>query len=69
MLMIAVCVFAAFIIISCVNADRFGRRRVITISSVLLVVFALLFPYLLDSGVVGQRNFAATCCSCASVSP
>lgn len=60
MLMIAVCVFAAFIIISCVNADRFGRRRVITISSVLLVVFALLFPYLLDSGVVGQRNFAAT---------
>ena len=60
MLMIAVCVFAAFIIISCVNADRFGRRRVITISSVLLVVFALLFPYLLDSGVVGQRNFVAT---------
>ena len=60
MLMIAVCVFAAFIIISCVNADRFGRRRVITISSVLLVVFVLLFPYLLDSGVVGQRNFAAT---------
>lgn len=60
MLMIAVCVFAAFIIISCVNADRFGRRRVITISSVLLVVFALLFPYLLDSGVVGQRNFATT---------
>ena len=60
MLMIAVCVFAAFIIISCVNADRFGRRRVITFSSVLLVVFALLFPYLLDSGVVGQRNFAAT---------
>lgn len=59
-LMIAVCVFAAFIIISCVNADRFGRRRVITISSVLLVVFALLFPYLLDSGVVGQRNFATT---------
>ena len=26
MLMIAVCVFAAFIIISCVNADKFGRK-------------------------------------------
>lgn len=60
MLMLAICVFAAFIVISCVNADRFGRRRVITFSSVLLVVFALLFPYLLDSGVVGQRNFVAT---------
>ena len=60
MLMLAICVFAAFIVISCVNADRFGRRRVITFSSVLLVVFALLFPDLLDSGVVGQRNFVAT---------
>lgn len=60
MLMLAICVFAAFIVISCVNADRFGRRRVITFSSVLLVVFALLFPYLLDSDVVGQRNFVAT---------
>ena len=33
MLMIAVCVFAAFIVISCVNADKFGRKRVIIISS------------------------------------
>lgn len=58
MLMIAVCVFAAFIVISCVNADKFGRKRVIIISSCCLVAFALLFPYLLDSAVVGQRNFA-----------
>ena len=59
MLMVAICVFAAFIVISCVNADKFGRKRVIVFSSVLLVVFALLFPFLLDSNVVGQRNFVA----------
>ena len=59
MLMIAVCVFAAFIGISCVNADKFGRKRVIVISSCCLVAFALLFPFLLDPSVVGQRNFAA----------
>lgn len=58
MLMIAVCVFAAFIVISCVNADKFGRRRVIIISSCCLIAFALLFPFLLDPAVVGQRNFA-----------
>lgn len=58
MLMIAVCVFAAFIIISCVNADKFGRKRVIVISSCCLIAFALLFPFLLDPAVVGQRNFA-----------
>ena len=58
MLMIAVCVFAAFIVISCVNADKFGRKRVIIISSYCLIAFALLFPFLLDPAVVGQRNFA-----------
>lgn len=58
MLMIAVCVFAAFIVISCVNADKFGRKRVIVISSCCLIAFALLFPFLLDPAVVGQRNFA-----------
>ena len=57
MLMI-VCVFAAFIVISCVNADKFGRKRVIIISSCCLIAFALLFPFLLDPAVVGQRNFA-----------
>ena len=58
MLMIAVCVFAAFIVISCVNADKFGRKRVIIISSCCLIAFALMFPFLLDPAVVGQRNFA-----------
>ena len=58
MLMIAVCVFAAFIVISCVNADKVGRTRVILISSCCLIAFALLFPFLLDPAVVGQRNFA-----------
>ena len=58
MLMIAGCVFAAFIVISCVNADKFGRKRVIIISSCCLIAFALLFPFLLDPAVVGQRNFA-----------
>ena len=58
MLMIAVFVFAAFIVISCVNADKFGRKRVIIISSCCLIAFALLFPFLLDPAVVGQRNFA-----------
>lgn len=60
MLMIAVCVFAAFIVISCVNADKFGRKRVIIISSCCLIAFALLFPFLLDPAVVGQRNFATS---------
>ncbi|NEG95458.1 MFS transporter [Bifidobacterium sp. SMB2] len=59
MLMIAICVFAAFIVISCVNADKFGRKRVIITSSVLLVVFAALFPFLLNGQIVGQRNFFA----------
>ena len=57
-LMSSVCVFAAFIVISCVNADKFGRKRVIIISSCCLIAFALLFPFLLDPAVVGQRNFA-----------
>ncbi|PLS31867.1 MFS transporter [Bifidobacterium margollesii] len=59
MLMIAICVFAAFIVISCVNADKFGRKRVIVTSSVLLVVFAALFPFLLNGQIVGTRNFVA----------
>ena len=53
MLMIAICVFALFIVLSCVYADRIGRRRVLVFSSVALVVFALVFPYLL----MGHRNF------------
>ncbi|NEG69900.1 MFS transporter [Bifidobacterium choloepi] len=60
MLMIAVCVFALFIVISCVYADRVGRRRVIIGSSIALLVFAGLFPVLLDPDVVGVHNTFAT---------
>ena len=59
MLMLSVCMLAAFIVISCVAADKLGRKRVIIFSSCCLVVFALLFPFLLNPEVVGQRNFAA----------
>ena len=60
MLMISICVFALFIVLSCLYADRIGRRRVLMFSSCALVVFAVLFPFLLDSSLVGQKNFAAT---------
>jgi metabolite-proton symporter len=53
MLMVSIVVFAVFIVLSCVYADRLGRRRVLIASSVALVVFSLLFPYLL----MGYRNF------------
>ena len=52
MLMISICVFALFIVLSCVYADRIGRRRVIVFSSCALVVFAFAFPFLLDGGLV-----------------
>ena len=54
MLMISICVFALFIVLSCVYADKIGRRRVPMFSSCALVVFSLLFPFLLE----GHRNFA-----------
>lgn len=57
MLMIAICVFAAFIVVSCLLADRLGRRRVLLFSSGALVVFSLVFPYLLMGE--GKRDFAA----------
>ena len=44
---------------SCLYADKIGRRRVLTFSSCALVVFAVLFPFLLDGGLVGQKNFFA----------
>lgn len=56
MLMAAICVFAVFIVLSCLYADRIGRRRVLLFSSCALVVFSLVFPYLLMG--VGRRNFA-----------
>ena len=47
MLMLAVVLFAVCIVISCVLADKVGRRKVLTASSVVLIVFAAVFPYLL----------------------
>ena len=55
----SICVFALFIVLSCLYADKLGRRRVLTFSSCALVVFAVLFPFLLDGQVVGQHNFFA----------
>ncbi|OZG69695.1 MFS transporter [Bifidobacterium eulemuris] len=57
MLMAAVCVFALFIVLSCLYADKIGRRRVLMFSSVALVVFAFAFPYLLMGE--GKRDFVA----------
>lgn len=51
--------FRPFIVLSCLYADKIGRRRVLTFSSCALVVFAVLFPFLLDGGLVGQKNFFA----------
>lgn len=49
MLMVSIVVFAVFIVVSCVYADKLGRRRVIIFSSVALVVFSALFPLLLET--------------------
>ncbi len=57
MLMVAICVFALFIVLSCLYADKVGRRRVLLFSSVALVVFSLLFPYLLMGQ--GQRDYVS----------
>lgn len=47
MLMVAICVFALCIVLSCLLADSVGRKKVLLFSSCALVVFAALFPYLL----------------------
>ncbi|RBP97966.1 MFS transporter [Bifidobacterium aemilianum] len=57
MLMVGVCVFAAFIVLSCLFADRIGRKRILVFSSCALVLFALGFPYLLMG--TGERDFLA----------
>lgn len=57
MLMISVIFFAIFVVVSCVVADRIGRRRVLMFSSVALVIFSIVFPYLLMGE--GKRDFVA----------
>ncbi|KRL37490.1 MFS transporter [Liquorilactobacillus uvarum] len=53
MLMGSIIVFAVLIVLSSSLADKWGRRRTLMTSSTALIVFAFLFPYLLQ----GQRNF------------
>ncbi|WP_311407729.1 MFS transporter [Liquorilactobacillus uvarum] len=53
MLMGSIIVFAILIVLSSSLADKWGRRRTLMTSSTALIVFAFLFPYLLQ----GQRNF------------
>ncbi|GAJ26686.1 transmembrane transport protein [Liquorilactobacillus sucicola DSM 21376 = JCM 15457] len=55
MLMGSIIVFAALIVLSSRLADTWGRRRTLMVSSTALIVFAFLFPYLLQ----GQRNFVS----------
>ena len=59
MLMVSVCVFALFIVLSCVFADRIGRRRVIIGSTGALRAFPPLFPLLMNPPLVGVHNTAA----------
>jgi len=55
MLLIGVVSMAVFILVSTRLSDHFGRRRVMMISAALVIVFAIVFPFLLT----GTRNFAA----------
>ncbi|KRM97277.1 transport protein [Liquorilactobacillus aquaticus DSM 21051] len=55
MLMGSIIVFAVLIVLSSSFADKWGRKRTLMTSSSALVVFAFLFPYLLQ----GQRNFVS----------
>ncbi|PIJ50752.1 MFS transporter [Erwinia sp. OLTSP20] len=50
MLMLAVIGFGVMVPIAGVLADRFGRRRTMTIITLLIIGFAFLFPALLGSG-------------------
>lgn len=54
LLMGAIIVFAVMILVASYYADVWGRRRILMASSAALVVFALLFPFLLQ----GQHNVA-----------
>lgn len=50
MLMVAVIGFGIAIPIAGILADRFGRRRTMITITLLIILFALLFPYILSSG-------------------
>ena len=50
----AVLFFAAFIVVGCLSADRFGRKRALYTATAAMLVFSLVCPQLLT----GTQNFA-----------
>lgn len=48
MQMVSVFFFAGFIVVSCLSADRFGRKPVVALATVATLVFALFAPMLLS---------------------
>jgi MFS family permease len=50
----AVLFFAAFIVVGCLSADRFGRKRTLYTATAAMLVFSLVCPQLLT----GTQNFA-----------
>ena len=50
--LVAVFFFAAFILVGCLSADRFGRKPVLVVATAATLVFGLAAPSLLGSGTV-----------------
>ena len=50
--LVAVFFFAAFILVGCLSADRFGRKPVLVVSTVATLLFGLAAPSFLGSGTV-----------------
>ncbi|MDI4583945.1 MFS transporter [Oenococcus sp. UCMA 14587] len=55
MLMGSITIFALFIVLSSSFADKWGRKHILVASATALIIFAFLFPYLLQ----GYRNFVS----------
>ena len=50
--LVAVFFFAAFILVGCLSADRYGRKPVLVVATVATLLFGLAAPTLLGSGTV-----------------
>ena len=61
MLMIAVCVFAAFIVISCVNADKFGRKKTLVVALMLMGIATFVVGLLPGYEVLGPTSVVLLC--------